>query len=77
MALAGRHLCRRTLPLRGAAVGLELVTVRHEMSGERQVNGVASFVKKERNNGFHFLFREESLENLKLEGNFNVKFVSI
>lgn len=76
MALVGRHLCRRTLPLRGAAVGLELVTVRHEMSGERQVNGVASFAKKkkkkrEKITNFYFLFREESLEN------FNVNFISI
>lgn len=61
MALAGRHLCRRTLPLRGAAVGLELVTVRHEMSGERQVNGVASFVQKKikiTNSTFYFSRRK-------------------
>lgn len=69
MALVGRHLCRRTLPLRGAAVGLELVTVRHEMSGERQVNGVASFVEKKKEKkitNFYFLFREESLENCNI-----------
>lgn len=49
VALVGCHLCRRTLPLYGAALGLKLVTVRREMSRERQVIEAISTIQMFKN----------------------------